>query len=397
MIPQPEAKLEALPTLWEMQSPPGPEIMLSGKKYLYFGGTGYLGLQANTEVIAAAQAAAAKYGVHSATSRAGFGMTAPVREVERRAAEFLGTEASLYLVSGYATNFAIISAISSAVDQVFIDESAHFCLCEAIGSCKQLKTKPIVFRYRDSQHLAELMKANCKPDWRPLVMSDGIFAMSGEIAPVAEYMKILAEYPGSMLLLDDAHAVASIGKNGRGSPEFAGISSDQVNRTLDDQTVIGPRMFVSGTLSKAIGGHGGIIAGSQAFIDLIKSSCGWFRGASAPAAPIAAATAKALEIVQSDPAIRQQLTDNVLQLRGALNQMNISVEMNPSPVIGFAIRDAKFMQALRQQLLERGIAIGYSQDYVGSGPEGCIRIAIFSTHTSEMIEKLIAELRKLLS
>ena len=103
------------------------KLIFNGRRFLYFAGTGYLGLQSHPEVIAAAQAAVAQYGVHSATSRTGMGSTPLLEEVERRAAEFLGTEAALYLMSGYVGNFAITSVIGPSVDLAFIDESAHFC------------------------------------------------------------------------------------------------------------------------------------------------------------------------------------------------------------------------------------------------------------------------------
>jgi 7-keto-8-aminopelargonate synthetase-like enzyme len=360
---------------------------------LYFAGTGYLGLQGHPEVIAAAQEAVAKIGVHSATSRNGFGMTAEVVEVERRAAEFFGTEHSLYLVSGYAGNFAIAAALSPAVDLVLIDETAHDCLREAVRCFDRLKQPPLVFRHRDAGHVAALLREHVRPGMRPLLMTDGVFPMSGKLSPLADYLASLRKYGHAMLLVDDAHGIAAMGEQGRGSLELAGVVADQINRDLEEK-VDGPRVFLSATLSKAIGGHGGILAGSRAFLERVRKSSGWFRGASAPAAAVAGATAKALEIVQTNPELRQRLAENVRQVREGLRSLGLAVDESPSPVIGLSWDAPDMAERLRNQLLDRGIALGFSREYTGSSPHGTLRIAIFASHTPPMIEKLLAAIRE---
>lgn len=380
-------------TLWQMESPPGPETVLNGRRYLYFAGTGYLGLQGHPEVIAAAQNAVARLGVHSATSRNGYGMTAEVAEVERRAAEFFRTERALYVVSGYACNFAIASALSEVVDIVVMDEIAHNCLREAIGSLHHLKQPPVVFRHRDAAHLKSLLAEHVPPGTRPLVMTDGVFPMSGKLAPIAEYLAALKPYDGSMLLVDDAHGMAAMGERGGGTLELAGIGPEKFNRDLNED-ISGPRVFLSATLSKAIGGHGGVLVGSDAFLERVRNSSGWFRGASAPAAPVAGATAKALEIVQTQPELRRQLTANVRQMREGLRALDLDVEDSPSPVIGLSWDAPRVAENLRDRLLDRGIALGFSRDYVGSNPHGTLRIAVFATHTSEMIDRLLDAFRE---
>jgi 8-amino-7-oxononanoate synthase len=215
------------------------------------------------------------------------------------------------------------------------------------------------------------------------------------LAPLAEYLLILKRYDHSMLLVDDAHGVAAIGEQGRGSIEVAGISSRNINIGLSG-SASEPSIFLSATLSKAVGGHGGIIPGSRQFLDRVRQSSGWFAGASAPAAPVAAATAKGLEIVQSNPSLRDQLARNVHYLRTALRSIGLPIELSPSPIIGFSIGDAEFMQGLQQLLFDRQIAIAYSRTYAGTGPNGLLRIAVFATHTTEMIDRLIGVLQEAL-
>jgi 7-keto-8-aminopelargonate synthetase-like enzyme len=239
-----------------------------------------------------------------------------------------------------------------------------------------------------------LLREHVRPRDRVLLLTDGVFAATGSLAPLAEYRLELGRYEGSMLLVDDAHGLATLGALGRGSLELAGVAVEQIN--APEQSSGAPRVFHSTTLSKAVGGHGGVLAGSAAFLQRVRNSSGWFRGSSAPAAPVAAATAKGLEIVAGDPVLRQRLAANVTQARAKLAALALDVEESPSPIVGIRLRDAAAMQRVQQRLLDDGIAISYTRDYAGAGPEGLLRIAIFATHTPAMIERLAEALGRAL-
>jgi 7-keto-8-aminopelargonate synthetase-like enzyme len=376
-----------------MESAPGPVTILNGREYLYFAGTGYLGLQGHPAVIDAAQAAVAQFGVHSATTRGGYGNSPPMLEVERRTAEFLAAESCCYLVSGYAVNFALAAACEQ-FDLALIDESAHDCLREATRWLDGLQRPPLPFRHRDANHVAELLATELRPGNRALVMTDGVFAASGRLAPLADYLQILDRYPGSRLMVDDAHGLAVLGAHGRGSLEHAGVAPERINshRTSSD----GAAVLHGTTLSKAIGGHGGAIVGTPEFLDRLRAASGWFRGSSAPAAPVAAATAKALEIVQSDPSLRRRLATNVALARAGLRGLGIDADESPSPILGFCLSEAAHMQHVQSLLADEGIAVGYTRDYAGAGPNGMLRVAIFATHTPDMIGRLVATLARVL-
>ena len=236
-----------------MQSPPGPQTVVDGRWYLYFIGTSYLGLQGHPEVIRAACEAAEQYGLGSATTRAGFGNTSPELDVERLAAQWLDSEASFHLPSGYAAASVLAAGLADRFDAVFVDELSHYSVLEAAGSIGGP-----VFRFAraDADDLRAVLAARLRPGQRPLVMTDGVFAARGHIAPVAEYQTVLKHYPGAALLVDDAHGLGVFGANGRGTFEHAGLDGG-IN-------IEGGSKLVCGTLSKAVGGYGGIVPGTRA-------------------------------------------------------------------------------------------------------------------------------------
>ena len=295
-----------------MESAPGPETVINGKRVLYFGGTGYFALHGHPEVIEAGVAAFRKYGIHSATSRTGFGNTPVQIELERRIAEFFGTEDSIHFVSGYLDNLFLVQALKGRVGAIFIDETSHFSIRDAVYSA----LKPVhAFKHRDPEDLSRQLKAKLKAGEVPLVMSDGIFPTFGVIAPVPDYLKAIEPY-GGYLCLDDSHAVGHLGPNGRGTYDYYGVKND--------------RCFYAGTMSKAFGGHGGFIPANKAFIDHIKATCGAYPGATPSPTPAMAASMAGLAVARREPERRERLRRNVARMKGGMKKLGF--EMNDTPV-----------------------------------------------------------------
>ena len=361
-----------------MQSAPGAETILDGKRYTYFAGTGYLGLQGHPEVLKAAADAVYQYGIASATSRTGFGNNPPTMEVEARAATFFGTEAAFYYISGYVGNAILALHLRDQFDVAFLDELAHYSVTEGVAQAR----KPVVtFRHCDPEDLVEQLAAHLQPGQRPLVMSDGVFPSLGHIAPVPAYVAALANYPGALIALDDAHAGGAIGANGRGTYDYFGLDQSEP-----------VKLYCSGTLSKALGGQGGIISGPREWIEQVKTNSHFYNGASQPAAPVAAGSAKALEIVSAHPELRARLAANVRRAKDGLRRLGLSVDETPVPIIPLVIGDGANMDRIQQALMAKGIAIAYAKAYAGTGPQGLLRIALFATHTEEMIDRLVEAL-----
>lgn len=369
-----------------MESAPGPEVKIDGRLYRYFGGTSYFGLHSHPAVIAAGCAAFQQYGLHSATTRSGFGNCAPVLEVERRAAEIAGREEAFHFSSGYASNHVLVQAAGPA-GAVFVDEAAHFCVLEAAI----LAGVPVHrFRARDPEDLALQLAAHLPPGGRPLVMSDGIVPSTGEMPPLDAYVRMLESHAPAVLLVDDAHGLGVLGENGRGTLEHLGL--DRAANGGPD----GVTLMVGGTLAKALGGFGGIITGSAGFMHRVRTSSHYHDGASAPPAPVAAASAKALELVVADPSYRTSLQRNSARLRQGLRALGIEAHGVPSAQVGVTIGTAANMARLHRGLRAAGYLVPAVGAYAGIGPEGVMRFAVCSGHTSEMIDDLLATLSGLL-
>lgn len=360
-----------------MAGAPGPETVINGRKYIYFGGTGYFGLQGNAAIIRAGIAAFKKYGIHSATSRTGFGDNPVLLAAEKKIAGYFGTEDSLYFVSGYLSGSFMAQGMADEFDLAFADETSHFSVLDGIFSAR----KPVVlYRHRDVADLRAKLKSGLKAGQRPLVITDGVFPTFGVIAPVPEIVRELEPYNG-ILCLDDAHAVGVLGANGRGTCEHFGIET-------------GGRLIMSGTLSKAFGGHGGFIPGPAAFIRKIKRTVGAYGGATSPPTSIAAASLKGIDLVQSHPEWRDKLRRNVARAKTGMRKLGFDVGDSPIPIVTWTLSSEAEMQKVRKELLGRGIAVAHLK-YVGAPQGGVLRASIFSTHTGAQIDKLLEELKKL--
>ncbi len=359
-----------------MESKPGPEVTINGKRYLYFGGTGYYALHGHPEVIRAGIEAFERYGMQSGTSRSGFGNNPVLLDAERKIADYFGTEDSVYFVSGYLDNLILAQGLAKAYEAVFIDENAHYSVRDGVATTH----KPVwTYKHRDPDDLARQLKKILKPGERPLVMTDGVFPTFGVLAPVPDYLKAVEAYDG-IVALDDSHGVGVLGPHGRGTVDHFGLTSD--------------RVYYAGTLSKAFGGHGGFIPATKALITHIRQNVGVYSGASPTPNPAAAASAKGLDLVRSHPEWRDRLRRNTAQAKDGVRKMGFEVNDSPMPIVTWAYKSAQDMQKLQKALLERGIALPYTK-YVGAPAGGVLRATIFSAHSEAQIQRLLDEIKTL--
>ena len=363
---------------FRMQSPLGPRVVIGGRERDYFSGTGYLGLHNHPDVLQSAVDAIARYGLATGTSRGGYGEHAVYDALEAEARAFFAAERVLYYPSGYMSGVILAQGLREQYERIFIDESAHYSLWDGARATGRT---PVPFAHCDPGALAECLHRELRPGERPLVLSDGVFPISGEIAPVPEYRAVLAGYPGGWLCLDDAHATGVLGAHGRGTLDYFGLTGDH--------------LAAGNTLSKGIGGYGGVIAGSSALIDELDRNSRVYVGASPPLLPVAAAARQALALARDD-ARRAALWANVARMRAGLRRLGWALEETPVPIICLRARDGIDLGRLKEGLFERDICAAHVRSYSSTPAGGALRIAVFANHTVEQIDRLIYTLGKLL-
>ncbi|MCL4560211.1 MAG: pyridoxal phosphate-dependent aminotransferase family protein [Chloroflexi bacterium] len=362
-----------------MQSPVGPRVVFDGREFDYFAGCSYLGLQGHPEVLQAAIDAIRRYGVSTATSRGGYGEHPIYDELEQEACAYFNAEKLLYFATGYLGPAILVQAGASSFDHIFIDSDAHFSLWDAA----QAVNKPVTpFHHLQPESLAEKLRLELRPGKRPLVLSDGLFPISGEIAPLPAYLELLKPYNGQVYL-DDAHAVGVLGEHGWGTPEYFSLQDD--------------RCRTCGTLSKALGGYGGVIWGEAGWAERVDRSSRIYAGASPPPLVAAAASAKALEIARTSADLRPRLWTNVKRARDGLRALGWALPPSntPAPIICLESRYDVSIERIRAGLFRQGIAVELVRHYTSTPPGGALRIAVFAAHTSEQIDRLVEGIKEL--
>jgi len=361
-----------------LESPVGPRVRIAGRERDYFSGTGYLGLQSDPRVLAAAQSALQRFGLSTATSRGGYGEHPLYKALEAEACTYFATERALYFASGYLGMTLLVQGLRRHYEHIFVDEAAHFSVWDA-ARLSGVSVTP--FHHLDSEHLERQLRQHLRPTERPLVLSDGLFPISGDIAPLPDYLKLVQPYDG-LVALDDTHAVGVLGQNGRGTPDYWNVNS--------------PNCYTTLTLSKALGGYGGLIADSLARIEGLLEHSAVYVAASPPPLPMAAASAEALRIARTEPHRRWQLWENVALARAGLRRLGWDVQQSPSPIICLRARPGVDLAEVQCRLFEADICVAHVTRYSSTPPGGALRIAIFATHAPAQIERLIKTLERLL-
>ncbi len=352
--------------------------MLNGRKVLYFGGTSYYALHGHQDILRASTRATLEHGIGSATSRSMTGTTPLLLELEERFARFQGSEDAAYLSSGYLSSLAGISALADqdAFDRIFLDEHSHYCNLEAARATG----KPVTcFKHRNAQNLASTLSSAAPAVVRPLIISDGLFPATGQLAPVADYLKLAEKY-GGVVWIDDAHGTGILGETGKGTCEHLGVTSE--------------RLYTGTTLSKAFGAYGGIIPGTASFVGQVHAGS-VMTGSNSPMNAAVAASLKGLELVEAHPEWREKLWGNARYLRTLLKEMGPNLRLSEAeervPILSCTPGNSKTMKTIQQQMLERGIYLQYTT-YKGSGNAGLLRMVVCSEHTRGQIGRLAKEL-----
>jgi 8-amino-7-oxononanoate synthase len=348
-------------------------MTIDGRELIHFGSNDYLGLAADPRLAQAATEAVAHDGWGSGASPLVTGHTTAHQRLAQRLAEFEGVEAALVFSSGFAANAGAIAALVGPGDVVYCDRKNHASLFDG---CRLSRADVRVYPHADCTRLASLLSESQKHR-RRLIVTDGLFSMDGDLAPLAALAELAARH-NAMLMVDEAHATGVFGISGRGICEHLGVEDGVPIRI--------------GTLSKALGSIGGFVAGSQSLIDwLVNRARPYVFSTAAPPATAAASLA-AINIIHDEPQRRQRLLARADALREELIRQGWNIGTSASQIIPLVVGDAERAVKMSTELHDRGIFLPAIRPPTVPDGEACLRISLTANHTDEMIAKLLAAL-----
>ncbi len=351
-------------------------VSLDGREVVNFGANDYLGLAADERLAAAARSAIDREGWGSGASPLVSGRSASHVELERRLAQFEGTEAALVFPSGFAANAGIIPALADEGDAVFADAKNHASL---IDGCRLSRAARYIYPHGDTDTLAARLR-EAGHFRRRLIVTDTLFSMDGDLAPLPRLAK-LAEEHNAMLLVDEAHATGVFGEHGTGAVEHFGLHHRAHIRI--------------GTLSKALGTGGGFVCGRQSLIDWLANVARPYVFSTAQPAATSAAAIAALEVVASEPHRRRELLERAANLRWRLSAQGWDTGNSQSQIIPLYVGDPDRTMRLAADLRQAGYFLpGIRPPTVPEG-ESLLRLSLCYHHTPAMIDELEEALTKI--
>ena len=357
--------------LHTLDSATGPTIQLAGRTVILLASNDYLGLATHPDVIHAAIQATTRYGAGAGASRLVCGTFSPHTELEQALATFKHTPAALIFGSGYLANLGVIPSLIARGGRIFADRLCHASL---IDGARLSGADLRVYRHRDLEHLESLLK-RATPERPLLIVTDGLFSMDGDLAPLPE-LATLAERFGATLYVDDAHGTGVMGPSGRGTLEHFGVES-QIP-------------FHMGTLGKALGGSGAYIAGPTDMIQYLINTSRPFMFTTAPPPSAAAAARAALTVLQQDPARRARLWRNRDHLFTGLTRLGFHLTESVSPILPILIGQAEQALAFAQQLLVHGVYAPAIRPPTVPDGSSRIRVTVTAEHSPEQIDQALS-------
>ena len=347
----------------------GAWLMVDGKKVLNFCSNNYLGLANHPKIAAAAKAAIDEYGIGPGAVRTIAGTMDLHVKLEKRLAEFKHVEAAVTFQSGFNANTATIPALVGKGDVIFSDRLNHASI---IDGCRLSGAKIIAYEHNSAESLDEMLKEHLSSYKRALVVTDGVFSMDGDIAPLDQLYEVTEKYD-VLLMVDDAHGEGVLGHGGRGIVDHFGLHGK-----VDVEI---------GTMSKAFGVVGGIVAGKQVIIDWLKQRGRPFLFSSAMTVPDAAACLASVDLLEESTELVDKLWENGRYFQAEMKTLGFDTGKTQTPITPVILGEATLAQQFSKALYEAGVfgtAIAFP-----TVPQGTarIRVMISAAHEREDLDK----------
>ena len=350
-------------------SPQGAWLTVDGKNVLNFCSNNYLGLANHPKLVAAAQEATKTYGVGPAAVRSIAGTMDLHVQLEQRLAEFKGAEGVITFQSGFTANLGTIPALVGKGDVIFSDRLNHASI---IDGCRLSGAKIIAYEHNDAGSLEDAIKEHASNYRRALIVTDGVFSMDGDVAPLPALYEVAKKYD-IMFMVDDAHGEGVLGKGGRG--------------IVDHFNLHGKIDVEVGTMSKAFGVMGGMVAGKKEIIEWLKQRGRPFLFSSAVTVPDAAACLAAVDLLEESTELVDKLWANGKYFKEEMSKLGFDTGASETPITPIMLGEAKLAQEFSRELYEEGVfgmAIGYPTVPQGKAR---IRVMISAAHDNDDLGK----------
>ena len=374
--PQKVKDLGLYPYFRVIESDQDTEVIMNGRKVLMFGSNSYLGLTNHPKVKEAAIAAINKYGTGCAGSRFLNGTLDLHLELERKLADFVGKEEAIVYSTGFQVNLGVVPSFTGRNDYIILDELDHASIIE--GSRVSF-SKILKFKHNDMESLEKVLQ-RCEPDRMKLIVVEGIYSMDGDIADLPHIIELSEKYNGTVMV-DDAHSIGVLGKDGRG------VSS---HFDLTDRTDL-----IMGTFSKSLASIGGFIASDSATINFLMHNSRTLMFSASIAPPAAASVIAALDIMQKEPERIKNLWDMTHYTSKNLKDAGFDIGVSQTPIIPLMVRDNMKTFQLTKLLLDEGIFVNPVLSPAVAENSTLIRFNLMATHNYNQIDYAIEKLIKI--
>ncbi|AVK98480.1 8-amino-7-oxononanoate synthase [Lysinibacillus sphaericus] len=352
------------------------EVVMNGKKFLLFSSNNYLGLATDSRLKKKATEGISKYGTGAGGSRLTTGNFDIHEQLESEIADFKKTEAAIVFSSGYLANVGVISSVMKAGDTIFSDAWNHASI---IDGCRLSKAKTIVYEHADMVDLERKLRQS-HGDGLKFIVTDGVFSMDGDIAPLPKIVELAKEYK-AYIMIDDAHATGVLGNDGCGTADYFGLK-DEID-------------FTVGTLSKAIGAEGGFVSTSSIAKNYLLNNARSFIFQTALSPSAIEAAREGISIIQNEPERRKQLLKNAQYLRLKLEESGFVMKEGETPIISLIIGGSHEAMQFSAKLLDEGVFIPAIRPPTVPKGSSRLRITVMATHTIEQLDMVISKIKKI--